>query len=98
MLRLARVCALSPVALRNVLFDLPQAGGSRRWRADPSPLSSRETEVVHLLAEGKVYKQIASELGLSTSTVRSHLHKVYAKLEVGDRAQAVIRATEMGWI
>ncbi|MGZ4200874.1 MAG: response regulator transcription factor [Thermoleophilaceae bacterium] len=41
---------------------------------------------------------IAVELGISTSTVRTHLHNTYAKLEVDDRAQAVLRATEMGWI
>jgi ATP/maltotriose-dependent transcriptional regulator MalT len=35
---------------------------------------------------------------VATSTVRTHLHNVYDKLAVGDRAQAVLRATEMGWI
>ena len=42
--------------------------------------------------------QIASELGLSTSTVRTHLHNVYGKLGAMDRAQAVLIATERGWI
>jgi DNA-binding NarL/FixJ family response regulator len=35
---------------------------------------------------------------LTVSTVRSHLHAVYLALGVDDRAQAVLRATEMGWI
>jgi putative nucleotidyltransferase with HDIG domain len=98
MLRLCGVCGLSAKQLRDVLFDLPHAGGSARRRAQPSPLSVRETTVLRILAQGKVYKVIADELGLSTSTVRSHLHKAYDKLGVGDRAQAVLRATEMGWI
>lgn len=98
LLRLCRVCGLSVHALTNVLFDLPQSGGSRRRRAEPSPLSTRETAVLRILAQGKVYKAIARELGLATSTVRSHLHSTYAKLGVEDRAQAVLRATEMGWI
>ena len=98
MLRLCRVCGLSANQLRDVLFDLPHSGGSERRRAEPSPLSPRETTVLHILAQGKVYKVIAEELGLSTSTVRSHLHKAYDKLGVADRAQAVLRATEMGWI
>jgi putative nucleotidyltransferase with HDIG domain len=98
MLRLAELSGLSADALRDVLFELPHAGGSQRRRADPSPLSSRETDVLRLLAHGKVYKTIASDLGLSTSTVRTHLHNTYAKLAVEDRAQAVLRATEMGWI
>ena len=41
---------------------------------------------------------IAAELGVSISTVRTHLHNVYTKLGVDDRAQAVLRATELGWI
>lgn len=98
MLRLAAACGLSVSALRDALFDLPHVGGSQRRRADPSPLSVRETTIIRRLAEGKLYKEIAAELGLSTSTVRTHLHNTYLKLEVADRAQAVLRATEMGWI
>lgn len=98
MLRLADRCGLSAGALRDVLFDLPHAGGSHRRRAEPSPLSARETAVLRILAQGKHYKVIAQELGVATSTVRSHLHNTYAKLEVDDRALAVLRATEMGWL
>ena len=98
MLGLCRICGLSATQLRDVLFDLPHSGGSERRRAEPSPLSARETTVLRILGQGKVYKVIAQELGLSTSTVRSHLHKTYEKLGVGDRAQAVLLATEMGWI
>ena len=98
MMRLAEVCGLSGEALRDVLFDLPRAGGSQRRRAERSPLSDRETAVLRILAQGKVYKRIAQELNLSTSTVRTHLHNVYSKLGVEDRAQAVLRATEMGWL
>jgi putative nucleotidyltransferase with HDIG domain len=98
MLRLCHVCGLSAEALRDVLFDLPHSGGSDRRRADPSPLSSRETAVLRILAQGKVYKAIALELDVAVSTVRSHLHNAYAKLGVDDRAQAVLRATEMGWL
>jgi putative nucleotidyltransferase with HDIG domain len=98
MLSLCAICGLSANQLRDVLFDLPHSAGSERRRAEPSPLSARETTVLRILAQGKVYKVIAEELGLSPSTVRSHLHKAYDKLGVPDRAQAVLRATEMGWI
>jgi DNA-binding CsgD family transcriptional regulator len=98
MLRLANGCGFDVKALRDTLFDLPHAGGSQRRRATPSPLSDRETEVLRLLAQGKVYKQIGQELGLSPSTVRSHLHHSYEKLQVADRAQAVLKVTEMAWI
>jgi putative nucleotidyltransferase with HDIG domain len=98
MLDLTQLCGLTPHALREILFDLPHSGGSDRRRAGPSPLSQRETSVLRRLAEGKVYKVIAVELGVATSTVRSHLQRVYTKLAVDDRAQAVLLATEMGWI
>jgi putative nucleotidyltransferase with HDIG domain len=98
MLRVAHACDLSTEALREVMFDLPHSEGSRRQRAEPSPLSMRETDVLRLLAKGKACRLIAAELDVATSTVRSHLHKSYAKLGVADRAQAVLRATAMGWI
>ena len=98
MLALSHLCGLSASVLRGILFDLPHSGGSRRRRAEPSPLSNRETTIVRLLAEGKRYKEIALELNLAASTVRTHLHNVYAKIGVDDRAQAVLRVTEMGWI
>jgi putative nucleotidyltransferase with HDIG domain len=97
MLRLAAILGVRGPALRDALFELPQAGGLRR-RAMPSPLSDRETAALRQLAAGKVYKDIAEDLGVATSTVRTHLHSVYAKLEVADRAQAVLRARDMGWI
>jgi DNA-binding NarL/FixJ family response regulator len=98
MLQLAHVCGLSADGLRDLLFDLPHSSGSQRRRAEPSPLSSRETAVLRILADGKVYKTIALELGVAVSTVRSHLHHIYGKLAVDNRAQAVLRATEMGWL
>jgi two-component system response regulator DesR len=64
----------------------------------PNPMTERELEVVRLLASGKTYKQVARALELSQSTVRNHLHNVYQKLNVVDRAQAVIVSRENGWI
>ena len=46
----------------------------------------------------KVYKQIADELSLFTSTVRTHVHNTYAKLGAVDRAQAALVATQRGWL
>jgi DNA-binding NarL/FixJ family response regulator len=80
------------------MYDLPYPVGQRTRQIDPCPLSTREVEVLKRLAEGKVYKQIAHELSLSTSTVRTHLHNIYGKLGAVDRAQAVLIATERGWL
>jgi putative nucleotidyltransferase with HDIG domain len=99
LLSVARLLGIKPAALRTVMYDLPLPTTSGRPRqVDPCPMSSREVEVLRRLARGMVYKQIASELGLSTSTVRTHLHNIYGKLGAMDRAQAVLIATERGWI
>jgi putative nucleotidyltransferase with HDIG domain len=98
LLKVARSVGLGPVELRTVMYDLPYPTSGRPRQIDPCPLSGREVEVLKRLAEGKVYKQIAHELELSTSTVRTHLHNTYAKLGAVDRAQAVLIATERGWI
>jgi putative nucleotidyltransferase with HDIG domain len=98
MLQTARVLGLGAGQLRRVMYELPSAAAQRRRHVDPSPLSGRELGVLQRLAEGKVYKQIAHELTLSTSTVRTHLHNIYGKLGAVDRAQAVLIATERGWL
>jgi putative nucleotidyltransferase with HDIG domain len=98
LLQTARSVGLGPEELRRVMYELPSAPSQRRRHVDPCPLSSRELGVLQRLAEGKVYKQIAHELTLSTSTVRTHLHNIYGKLGAVDRAQAVLIATERGWL
>ena len=66
-----------------------------RERSDRPALTSREGEVLHLLAEGRTAKSIGEELHLSEATIKTHLHHLYDKLQVSDRAAAV--ATAMRW-
>ncbi len=75
---------LSEAAIRGLLYDV-SASAERDDRPieEPSPLSRQETASLRCLAAGKTYKQAALELGLSVSTVRSHLHRAYVKLERG---------------
>lgn len=54
-------------------------------------LSNRENEILSLLAKGCLYKEIADQLGISMSTVRTHIHAVYEKLHVQTRTEAVLR-------
>ena len=61
-------------------------------------MSPRELEVLKRLAAGEVYKQIGAGLKLSPSTVRSHLHRIYTRIGVADRTQAVLLARDCGWI
>jgi DNA-binding NarL/FixJ family response regulator len=55
-------------------------------------LSSRENEILHLLANGLLYKEIADRLNISTSTVRQHIHHIYEKLHVQNRTEAINKA------
>jgi putative nucleotidyltransferase with HDIG domain len=84
--------------LAPLLYEFPHSGERRRRAPDPCPLSLREIDALRGLAEGKVYKQIARELSLSVSTIRTHLHNVYRKIGAVDRAQAVLIARDRGWI
>lgn len=55
-------------------------------------LSQRENEVLLQLSKGLLYKEIAETLSISTATVRQHIHKIYEKLHVQNRTEAINRA------
>jgi DNA-binding NarL/FixJ family response regulator len=59
--------------------------------SDTAALTAREREVLELLAEGRLYKEIAEQLQLSVTTVCSHIRSIYEKLHVRSRGQAVAR-------
>jgi DNA-binding NarL/FixJ family response regulator len=58
---------------------------------DSTSLSEREREVLNGLAAGQLYKQIADEMGISRHTVRSYIRRVYEKLHVSSRTEAVAK-------
>jgi DNA-binding NarL/FixJ family response regulator len=58
-------------------------------------LTEREMDVLRLLARGRSYGAIASQLGVSINTVGSHVKKLYTKLDVHTAAEAVMRAVEL---
>jgi len=98
MAAMAEASDLAPDRLKQIVYEFPHAAAPRQRRGEPCPLSKREVDALRGLAEGKVYKEIAAEMGLSASTVRTHLHNVYRKIGAADRAQAVLVARERGWI
>jgi len=65
-------------------------------RPAEEPLSSRELEVLELVARGSTNRQIAAALFISEATVKTHLLHIYGKLDVNDRAAAVATAFERG--
>jgi DNA-binding NarL/FixJ family response regulator len=59
-------------------------------------LTEREREVLRLMAQGADNKAIAEKLVISGKTVSNHITNIFSKLQVADRAQAVVRAREAG--
>ncbi len=64
----------------------------------PEHLTERETEVLRLVARGKSNKEIASELFISETTVKSHVQNIMQKLEVSSRTQAAYYAVRIGLV
>ncbi|HYC27808.1 MAG TPA: response regulator transcription factor [Chitinophagaceae bacterium] len=62
---------------------------SSQYSGDFEALSPRENEVLQFLAKGLLYKEIADKLSISPSTVRQHIHNIYDKLHVQNRAEAI---------
>lgn len=82
------------IATRLVnFFSSPQSGPSAQ--AFPE-LTSRENEVLELIAKGINNQAIASRLSISEKTVRNHISNIFNKLQVVDRAQAIVKAREAG--
>lgn len=93
LLREAGALGHSPDYVRTLLAAFGDQGqGVQTYE----PLSARELEVLQLLAAGKSNPQIAAELVIALSTVKTHVNRIYAKLDVSNRAQAIIRAREVG--
>ena len=63
--------------------------------AEPDNLSPREREVLELLARGYLYKEIAESLHISVPTVNTHIRRIYEKLHVRSRSQAIARFTHI---
>ena len=67
----------------------------RRADAEMEQLTSREQEILRLLAKGLAYKQIAADLGITISTIRTHIRAVYEKLHVHTRTEAAMKYVGM---
>jgi DNA-binding NarL/FixJ family response regulator len=93
---------VSPVVARSVLRAIRNRMGSsaspaaRTAAPENNPLSARETEILQLLAKGMSFNEIGEILGISPHTVTAHIKKIYRKLAVHSRGEAVYEATQMG--
>jgi DNA-binding NarL/FixJ family response regulator len=73
-----------------------RVSGRASETAEGTPLSNREREILALLADGLINKQIAARLGISTNTVKTHLELLFDKLGVATRAEAVATGVKRG--
>ena len=83
----------SQIAMKvvNAFKHLPvkEALPLQQESADVAVLSRREKEILEWLSQGKIYKEIGAELGITAETVRKHVYHIYEKLHVNNRVEAV---------
>ncbi len=90
---------LAPSITRRMIAELVSRHVAPRRSADElARLTPRETEVLELLARGMSNSEIAAGLFVSEETVKTHVGKVFSKLGLRDRAQAVVVAYETGLV
>jgi DNA-binding NarL/FixJ family response regulator len=85
----------SPSVASRLIDYFSQAGHQVPKEVFPE-LTEREREVLQLIGRGETNPAIAEQLSVSLKTVRNHVSNIYSKLQVADRAQAVIRARDAG--
>jgi DNA-binding NarL/FixJ family response regulator len=83
------------VATRVLAYFAASSPGGAPPQAVPT-LTDREREILNLIAQGHPNPSIAKQLSLSTKTVGNYVSNIFTKLQVADRAQAIIRAREAG--
>jgi DNA-binding NarL/FixJ family response regulator len=95
----AAICALedggtpiSPKIAKRLLGHFQMIQAEEPEQVDECQLSDREREVLQLLAKGLLYKEIAELLNLSPHTVATHVKRIYKKINVASRGEAVFEA------
>lgn len=89
---------LSPSITRRLIADYARRPPSREQPAALADLTPRELEVLRLVARGLSNGDIARQLVVGGATVKTHVARIFAKLDLHDRAQAVVLAYETGLI
>lgn len=86
---------VDPVAATELIMQMA-AESEMVARAIPEPLTRRELEILHLVAEGQTNRQIAERLIVAVGTIKVHVEHILGKLDARDRTQAAVRAVELG--
>lgn len=94
---------IQPSITRKVLSEFARLSGpptrpETSAAALPEPLTEREIEVLHCIAQGLSNREIADRLVITEGTVKNHVSNLIGKLSVRDRTQALLKAKELGLI
>jgi DNA-binding NarL/FixJ family response regulator len=89
---------LDPTITRRLIADYARRPAKRDQPDALNSLTARELEVLRLLARGLSNAQIAQQLVVGDATIKTHVARIFAKLDLHDRAQAVVLAYETGLI
>jgi DNA-binding NarL/FixJ family response regulator len=89
---------IRPVVTERVLRGLEHVRRDFEALSPPDPLTTREVEVLRLMAGGYSNREIAGALGTAEGTVKNHASSILSKLGVRDRTRAVLKALELGYI
>jgi DNA-binding NarL/FixJ family response regulator len=89
---------LSPSITRRLIADFARRPPAREQPEALSELTPRELEVLRLIARGRSNGDIARKLVIGDATVKTHVARIFAKLDLHDRAQAVVLAYESGLV
>jgi len=76
---------------RKVVQSFQKSAGAQQVANELSELSEREQQVLDLLAQGLIYKEIGEKLGISYETVHTYIRRIYEKLQVRTRTEAVAK-------
>jgi RNA polymerase sigma factor (sigma-70 family) len=76
---------------RKVVLSFQKTSGQQQAANELSELSEREQQVLDLLAQGLIYKEIADKLEISYETVHTYIRRIYEKLQVRTRTEAVAK-------
>jgi len=86
-------CPIDPSLTHQLFTEFADlAKSKRRFSSVESPLSSRETQILQQIAQGKSNKEVAQSLNISERTVKNHITSILSKLNAHDRTQAVLAA------
>ena len=80
---------MNPIIARKVIDSFSRVSIQGKDVNNNLPLSPREMEILELLSKGLLYKEISQSLGITVGTVKQHIHKIYHKLQVNNKTEAI---------